>query len=207
MLRYDESELVKALSGTPRNARVMFAAACAERLQPLYAWFHETSGQGDPDGLRAALDAAWQAVLEPAGSEDLGQWQEAAELLVPDEEDEGWVDQSAYAQNAAAAVAYALRSWSADEPQDAGWAARQVYEAADYAAQRQLEDLDLNAPGAEDALLGRPVVQEALEGLGQDLRDVSRPGPTEQVAREVREKARAGGAKLARLVVGGTAGQ
>lgn len=43
-----------------------------------------------------------------------------------------------YAQNAAAAVACAVRTWMTDEPQEAVWGARQVYEAADYAAQHAL---------------------------------------------------------------------
>ncbi len=196
MFRYDEAQLVQALDAEPKAARVAFAAASAERLQPLYAWFHEVSGQGDPEVLRAALDAVWDLVLGRPSPGDLRQLQEAAESLVPDEDVGKWSEQSAYAQNAAAAVAYAVRSWITNDPQQAGWAARQVYEAADYAAQQDTDDL--NAPGAEDALLARPVVQEAVEGIRADLQAVSRPGDS----MEVRNAARAGGARLARLVMG-----
>lgn len=37
-----------------------------------------------------------------------------------------------YAQNAAAALAYAIRTWLSDDAHEAAWAARQVYEAAEY---------------------------------------------------------------------------
>jgi hypothetical protein len=196
MLRYDEAQLVRDLSAETKAARAAFAAASAERLQPLYTWFHEVSGQGDPAVLRAALDAVWDLVLGLRAPDDLDRLQDAAESLVPDEEDDGWVEQSAYAQNAAAAVAYAVRSWISDDPEEAGWAARQLYEAADYAAQQETDDL--NAPGAEDALLARPVVQEALEGIRADLQAISSSGDP----REVRDGARAGGAHLARLISG-----
>src|ERR1700733_11902357 len=51
MLRYDEQSLVDQLSKLPQTSRVMFAAACAERLRPLYRRFNEASGQGSPDQL------------------------------------------------------------------------------------------------------------------------------------------------------------
>jgi hypothetical protein len=193
MLRYDDEQLLQALTAEPRAARAAFAAASAERLQPLYVWFHEVSGQGDPGTLRAALDAVWDLVLGLPGPDDLDRLRDAAEELVTDDEDENWVAQTAYAQNAAAAVAYAVSSWISDDPNDAVLASTQLYEAADYAAQ---QDIDLNAPGAEDLILGRPVVQEALQGINEDLRGVSRSG----LLKEVRDTAKTGGEKLARLV-------
>jgi len=67
MFRYDEVQLVQALSAETRAAQAAFAAASAERLQPLYTWFHDVSGQGDPATLRAALDARSRS----AGGTDL----------------------------------------------------------------------------------------------------------------------------------------
>jgi uncharacterized protein YjaG (DUF416 family) len=63
ILRYDDAQLIQVLSAEPKAAQAAFAAASAERLQPLYVWFHEVSGQGDPATLRAALDAVWDLVL------------------------------------------------------------------------------------------------------------------------------------------------
>jgi hypothetical protein len=55
--------------------------------------------------------------------------------------------------------------------------------------------------GPEDVIRGQPVVQEGLEGIQADLRGVSRPGDQRAVALEIREAARVGGARLARLVI------
>ncbi len=172
------------MTAAPARARALFAAGCAERLFALY----EHAGQGDPERLRAALDAAWDG-------DDVARWQAVAEELVPAEDDD-WVLATAYAENAATAVAYALRTRATDAPQEAVWAARQVYEAADFAAQRQLEELDLNAPGAEDRLADLPVVQEALAGIAEDLAAALANTP----AAELKRASRAGSARLLALV-------
>lgn len=117
---------------------------------------------------------------------------------MPDEEDEGWVAESAYGQSGAAAVAYALRTQLSDDPQEAIWGARQLYEAADYAAQQQNADLELNDPGAEELLLCTPVVQEALAGIEHDL---ARVAAGEDVT-SIRQQAQDGAHRLAGLVLG-----
>ena len=201
MLQYDEADLVRRLAAMSKPARVMFAAACAERLQPLYQRFHDLTGQGDPDNLAATLDAVWRVALAGRDQEGLAQWQSLAEDLVPDEEGDSWTPESAYGQHGAAAVAYAVRTWLADDPADAGWAARQVYEAADYAAQQRPE-LDLNEPDAEQEVLAQPVVQEALAGLAADLAAVDHANhELAGVAAQLREQAHDGGERLARLAI------
>lgn len=70
-------------------------------------------------------------------------------------------------QNAIAAVAYALRTVGSHDAQDVIWAARQLYEAADYIVQREapnqtyIEDSELEAP-----------IQLVLRGLGSALEDL-----------------------------------
>lgn len=200
MLRYDERSLMDGLSRLSPAFRVLFAAACAERLMPLYGRYHEVSEEGNPEQLGAALEAAWGAVLGAISRDGLSAWQTLAEGLVPDEDDESWVDEYAYGQNGAAAVAYALRTALTGDSQEAAWGARQVYEAADFAAQQQLQDLDKNRPGAEDQLLSTPVVQEALAGMRDDMLALQ-PGdlPVELVLATTRERARQGGLRLAQL--------
>ncbi len=197
MLRYDESALLDRLAGASPRARALFAARVAERLFGLYEYFAETSGQGDVGTLREALDAAWRAVDSDVPTAELERLQEAAEDLVP-EEDDDWVTASGYASNAAAAVAYALRTRLTDNPQEAAWAARQAYDVTDYAAQQQLEDAGFDDAG-EEALLSRPVVQEALEGLNTDLEAALAEPPAEETSR-LRDEARQGGARLVELV-------
>jgi hypothetical protein len=199
VLRFDEQSMVVELSRLSRASRVMFAASCAERLRPLYRRYQEVTDEATSDQLDAALEAAWSAALGAIPRERLSAWQVVAEGLVPDEDDEAWVDEYAYGQNGAAAVAYALRTALTGEPQEAAWAARQVYEAADFAAQHQLPDLDLNRVGAEDDLLSTPVVQEALAGLRDDLLSLQPDLPVERMLAGARERARQGGQRLAQL--------
>jgi hypothetical protein len=127
--------------------------------------------------------------------------QKAAEALVPNEDDESWVEALAYGQNGAAAVAYAARVAQTDDLKDALRAARQVYEAADYAAQHQLPELDLNSASADVRLQSTPVVQQALAGLLEDLSRVkSMGGAVKEFAPQACEQGRRGGRLLAELV-------
>lgn len=158
-LRYDEPALLGALSNLVPAARSVFAAACAERLIPVYRWFHDRTGRGDPDLLGDALERLWSQ-LEGSVSVDLKSQIEVAEGLVPFEDD-SWVDECAYAQNTAAAAAYALRSYLSGDAQDAAWSARQVYEALDlWVATR--DNVDFNAPGGERFIAEDPLVQAEL---------------------------------------------
>lgn len=79
-----------------------------------------------------------------------------AEAGVPDEDEGPWFLEVAYAQNAAACAAYAIRTWLTGDPQDAVWASRQVYEAADLAASTLATDL-------------------AVRGIDDDLARVTQP--------------------------------
>ncbi|MCI0155114.1 DUF416 family protein [Leifsonia shinshuensis] len=131
---YDERVIHDRLAPLARSAKAAVAAATAERLFPLYVLYsHAARESSDPGALRTALDDVWSAVLDgvPHGSSDP---YEAALSLVPNADDPSWIPESAFAQNAAAAVAYAWRVWVTDDAQQAAWGLRQAIEAADYAA-------------------------------------------------------------------------
>jgi hypothetical protein len=186
---FDEARLLGRLASATPRTRALFAALIAERLFGLYELFAQRSGKGDPVALRAALDAAWDA----ADAAELTRAQALAEALVPDE-GEHWVLESGFGSNAAAAVAYALRTRLTDDPQEAAWAARQAYDVADYAAQLQLDDDGFD----EDALADQPVVQEALAGIDADLETALSDPPAEAIPR-LRQARRAAAARLAEL--------
>lgn len=78
---------------------------------------------------RKILDSAWAAVSN--GNGIVSSLESEAAALGPSD-DEPWVVDMGYAQNAAAALAYAIRTSLSDDSQEAVWAARQVYEAAEY---------------------------------------------------------------------------
>lgn len=57
--------------------------------------------------------------------------------LLPREDDNSWIPEQARAEDAAAAVAYALRCRENGQSTDSAWAARRAYEAVDHFCHRQ----------------------------------------------------------------------
>lgn len=161
---YDETVLKERVARLPGPERSLLAAACAERLMPLYGWIASAAGSAEAASIRSALDLVWSA---SASAEQLGHAQLEVEKLVPDEDDEDAPVDVALVQNAIAAVAYALRAVGSHDAQDVVWAARQLYEAADYIVQREapnqiyMEDLEKEAP-----------IHLVLRGLGSSLEDL-----------------------------------
>lgn len=169
MRTYDEGALVARLALLTRARKSAFAAACAQRLLPLFERYVSATGEGSFDSLSEVVAATWSVA---AGADlDLTSAQAVAESMVPSD-DGTWVFEMGYGQNAAAAAAYATRTWLLDSPQEAAWAARQVYEAADYAAQHELPTVDLKTSGAERTIIQSRVVQAALSGIWGDLEEV-----------------------------------
>jgi len=90
--------------------------------------------------------------------------------LVPSEED-GWDDETQpYAEDAAAALAYALRARLTCDPQEAAWECRRVYEAADHFA---TTGLPIGGSEAERAVGRHSVVQAELCRQRRDLNELS----------------------------------
>jgi hypothetical protein len=133
---YDERQIQEQLEASSLTSCVAFAAACAEWLYPCYAAFAAEATQGDAALLRAALDTAWSLCdRHELSVDEVDRLRSNAEALVPDDDDEDWTALSPLAQNGAAAVAYALRTWLSKDAKEAVWAARQLYEAGDYLVQ------------------------------------------------------------------------
>lgn len=179
---YDETVLKERVAQLPGSDRTLLAAACAERLMPLCAWI----ARAEAAKVRAALDLAWSASVSAEQAELA---QQEVEELVPDEDDEDAPVDVALVQNAIAAVAYALRAVGSHDAQDVVWAARQLYEAADYIVQREapnqtyIEDLEQEAP-----------IQLVLRGLGSALEDLESASPA-----QLRTRAQADGDALLAL--------
>lgn len=165
---YDENALVKRLERLDRSAKTAFAAACAQRLVPLFERYSRviaepTQGLRLTDILSTVWDAASGRVVD-----DLRQMENEAESLVPSEEQE-WVLEAGYAESAAAAVAYAARAFLKNDAQESAWAARQLYDVGDYAYWQANPMADFNDRGPEADVLKSNFVQAALTALDHDL--------------------------------------
>lgn len=166
-MNYQEDELVARLATLDRSAKTAFAALCAEWLFPVYAKYADVHRVTEAARLRSLLEGAWAA---SAGVPIDGiRMSDQAESLVPGEDEESsGVLQTVVAQNAAAAVAYALRAWTTDDPQEAAWAARQVYEAADANFWSTSPELEFT-PATEMQALSSLVVRDSLEVIERSL--------------------------------------
>jgi hypothetical protein len=62
VLEFSRTQLTKKLERLPPLLRVVFAAACAERLLPTYITFSDLREQGDPEAITRALARLWEDV-------------------------------------------------------------------------------------------------------------------------------------------------
>lgn len=132
---YNEEELARRLSILTPRARVSFACACAERLIPAYRWFCDTTGVGNFELIREALDVAWTCNTTGQMSE-LDHVRETVTNANPSDDDSGEFAGAAVAQNAVACVYYVIEVCLTGNVQASIWAARQLYEAADTVVQQ-----------------------------------------------------------------------
>jgi len=167
-LKYDEKKLMKVLTELSVNSRLIFACACAERLMLTLDWYWNKVGANHFGVVRSALDSGWASTQsQESSTEKLDSLVEQVKTLVPNDDDEALFPGLAVAQNAVASVAYALGTWLQDDSQQAVWAARQLYDAADVivqqgaAVQTYIERVDEEEP-----------VQMLLRGMCSDLRDL-----------------------------------
>src|SRR5882724_3878028 len=131
-LEFDEMELSERLEQLPRPLRAAFAAACAERLLPAYDRFSTQTKTGDALTLEQILRRLWIDLSgEAMSDEEVERQIQACMELIPKEDDGPWVPEQAAAEDAAAALAYALRCRQNGLAKEAAWAARRAYEAVD----------------------------------------------------------------------------
>ena len=188
---YDEPALRGTLEPLDRWAKTAFAAACAQRMFPLFERYAQSAGEpAQAQRLAEILSAAWDVA---SGLVNDVRLMDSEAASMPPSDDEEWVLEVGYGQNAAFAVAYAIRTWLTDDPQEAAWAARQVYEVAEYAVfESDLKpgEIYLYRPGdrAEDEALKSQIVQAALSAIEQDLDTVVSSPPAWLKLRQTAER-------------------
>ncbi len=80
-------------------------------------------------------------------------------------------DRAAFAEDAASALAYALRCYQSGNSQESAWAARCAYEAVDHYVVHH-ERVDTNVIGAEERVLSHWLVQAELMRQHRDLQEL-----------------------------------
>jgi len=170
-LHFDEPDLVARLATLPSKLRVAFAALCAERQLPNYVQFSERSGWGNPGVLKEALESIWQDIQgQPLSKAQLETILERCEPLIPTGE-EDTKEETAYAEDAATSIAYAIEARLTDDPQKAAWAARRAYTAVDHFIMSQIDSMIVTREH-QRFILSHPLVQAELRRQQADLKDL-----------------------------------
>lgn len=182
MYSFDENVLLEELGMLPSRARIAFAAATATRQLSNYerlARESEAESAQRPREIAAQLwaDLRVSAVDRAAWSERLDE----VMRLLPEESDD-WVIGHALADDALSSLAYAIRCLLTPEPQEAAWAARRAYEAADQVAIRVLH-VQPGLPKTEAAIKSQDFVQRELARQRSDL-TLLRTGSVDEVQRQ-----------------------
>lgn len=165
---FDENALVNELAVLSARARVAFATASATRQIGNYERFARELGIKTEHCPREIMTHLWSDLL--VMTVDRSAWSERLEKvmsLLP-EEDEDWVISHALADDALSSLAYSIRCLLKPDAQEAAWAARRAYEAADQAAIRLLA-LQPGLPDTEMKILSHDCVQRELARQRNDL--------------------------------------
>jgi uncharacterized protein YjaG (DUF416 family) len=190
-LHFNEQCLVSKLDRLPPTLRVLFAASTAERLSPAYLSYSRLTGRGDPSALSGALERLWHDI--EGQRMDSAQVQKNLEMLmvlIPREGDGSWIPEQAWAEDAVAAVAYALRCRENGQSIESAWAAQRAYEALDHFVISKT-GIDIASPEANEEVLLSPLVQAELLRQRRDLDELMAAGDEAlvSIARRMRRRA------------------
>lgn len=175
MLSFNEQDLKNKLADMPAVRRSLFAAMIATRLSVGYE-----SYAGDNSTFQAALNYLWKNLGANPSAEEVSRYVEEVIALIP-EEDEEPRRFAAQADDAAAALAYALRSLADPNPQEAAWAARRAYESADNLV-TQRANVEIGGK-AEEQILQEPLIQSELDRQHVDA-EIAASSPLDERALE-----------------------
>jgi len=172
MLHFEQADLLHKVQQLAEPLRAAFAAACAQRQQTAYARFFKLSGRGNPEALSKILGALWNDLAgNKLPDRELDRMIAASLKLVPNEKEGQWVIEEYCAEDAATAVAYALRCRRRGSAQDAVWAAERAHASLDQYVSYQ-ENRDTNRPRWQERALSHPLIQAEFARQQRDLNEL-----------------------------------
>lgn len=177
--RFDEEQLLNVLKSLTHRDRLAFAAASVTRQLPVIEALLPDIALNAR--LRSLVDLLWGEVQGLTQSGPF--WEQALSevlALLPEKEAVASIGE-AIADDALASLSYAIACQIESSPQQAAWAARRAYEAADQVAIEFLGVRPGNA-SVEAEILACPIVQRELERQKSDL-DALRIGAVIDVRR------------------------
>jgi len=178
VLTFSQAQLVGELEQLPARMRTIFAAGCAERILPAYERFSRRTGLGDDVALQGVLARLWADLAGDRMSKiESESGVSMCRRLSADAEDH--VADQVAAEDAAAAVAYALACGLNGRAEDAGWAGCRAYEAV-FAFVIRNECIDVNTPYGKRVARGEhPLLQAELVRQRRDIDELLLHGASE----------------------------
>jgi len=196
METFDEDRLRQSLTRLDPWRQVAFMALCCERMVPNYDRFAADSGFGDSQVLRRGIDAAWSWLESDRAPDDLKSIRAQVEQQAPNTEDFSSPFTSA-ALDAANAVASLLEAVDDPDGADPVEVASLARDTVDLYVQ-EIESLDPNDRGLEDAIRRHPLMQAELRRQRDDLAYLERwTGSRRDAARQLRARGEAAIGSLA----------
>lgn len=195
IIELSRTQLMKKLDRLPLLLRVVFAAACAERLLPGYVLFSDLTQQGDPQAITRALARLWEDLAgDPMSDIEAQANVSTCMALVPPDDDASLGTESAYAEDACVAVVYALKCRHSGDSQEAMWSAERATSTLDTFVINR-DNVNLNALGAERRILADPLIQAELARQLRDLDELlgATDEDVKQLAARFRDRAKAEG--------------
>jgi uncharacterized protein len=168
---FDEERLMIALLKLESRKRIVFGAACCERMLHNYQRFMEDARWGDFDSLRLAVDAIWRR-----GGGQLTEPFELRGFLAKCEEGAPHSENfdslyTTLAQDAVFAVCNAIDFLLGEEIESIVSVGRYSTDSVDFFVQEQ-EAMLSQDPDLEDKILKHPLMQQELLRQKRDLEEL-----------------------------------
>ena len=167
MERFDSDNLRRMLHSLPDWKRVVFMAACCERMLPNYQSFSSATGYGDASRLRQALDQVWHWIETNQLPRDVSLLVEECNQQAPNTAEFNSAYTSA-ALDAANSVAIALEALGDETEDRAIEVASLARDTVDLFVQ-QRNHLDPNSPSLERQIAEDSLMQTELQKQKQSL--------------------------------------
>jgi len=169
VLYYDEAALATQLSQLSRDLRPVFALLCSRRIMSKCDIWYGTGESNRATRLSELVGEFERALPERRMSQALAsEMLNGCVSLLPDSEDDTESFRDYCEEDAVAALAYAIRSWIEDSSQEAAYAGRRAYEAADRRVLQTMPGSTID-PSTERVILAHPFVQSELASQAKDL--------------------------------------
>jgi uncharacterized protein YjaG (DUF416 family) len=167
MRSFGRDKVLEQLALLSERHRAAYAAACAERLIPLYRWFQEVESWGDTGVLERGIELVWNWVRgEQHDNAEFAEAIQECEAVTPDTDEFG-SPLASRALDAGSAVAQALEACISPIPETAADAGEIAWECAFGVEQSRLLEAGV------EHIADRKTIMKAAQGslvlLEEDL--------------------------------------